>query len=448
MTALIRCFSGLLLLSAVACQNKPATDPRSGADSGAESGAESGASSEAAHHDDDEHGHDKPDAGVSKPESAHADAHAAAREHSNAEHADDKHADDKHAEPAAKGELVLDADALRDLRITTAIAQKHPEQVPLNALGEIRVDEARYAEVGAAVTGRVVRLVASEGDSVAKGAVLAELESPEVGLARASLLQSNARFSQARATVSRLKGLVAGGTVSQKELEEAETALKSADAEVQAARATLSPMGVKEAGEGGRFNLVAPLAGRVLSRDLHLGELLSPEKEAFRIADLSQLWVVASVFERDSVHIKVGTPAHVLPTALPGQRLEAKVARIGAEVQAESRTLQIRLSLANPSGQLKPGMSASVQFLNGEGSAPTVITVPLASVQRVEERWVVFVPKGEGRFEIRPIGRGRELGREVEVLSGLEAGTEIVVDGSFVLRASATQGQGEDAHHH
>lgn len=349
--------------------------------------------------------------------------------------------------------LTLDADALRDLRITTAISQARPEQVPVTAMGELQVDETRYAEVGAAISGRVVRLIASAGEGVRIGQPLAELESPHVGQARADLLQAQAQHALAVKVLERKTALLAGGIVSPRELEEAETALTAAKATVLAAQAALAPLGGNTQAEGGRFFLTSPLSGKILSRSIHLGELLGPEKTAFRVADLSRLWVVASVFERDAVHLTLGGPAHILPAALPGQRLEAKVTQIGAEVQPSSRSVQVRLELENPSGLLKPGMSATVQILQVQllpvqGVAPAVVTVPLAAVQRVEDHWVVFVPRGTGRFEMRTIGRGRDLGGEVEVLSGLEAGTELVVEGSFVLRASATQGQGGDEHHH
>lgn len=445
-------FSSLLL---IACQ-KPAEPPA--------------ASDAHAHSDADEHDHahdSKAESGQAQHDDHAGEAKTGAEKPLDAGAA--SHGEAGHTDPESSRELLLDADALRDLRITTARAQKRPEQVPVSALGELRVDESRYAEVGAAIAGRVVKLLVSEGEMVKKGQVLAELESPEVGRARATLLQATARFSLAKRAHERKLTLQKEGSVSQRELDEAQGDLTIAEAELNAARATLAPLGSATQADG-RFSLISPLAGQVLSRDLHLGELLTPEKAAFRVADLSHLWVVASVFERDAVHLAANGPAHILPTALPGQRLEARVAQVGAEVHPESRTVQIRLDLENPAGQtgqgiLKPGMSANVQFFQAsgrntnskqaDGETPGVVTVPLAAVQRVEDHWVVFVPKGtagkegaQSRYDVRTIGRGRDLGGEVEVLSGLDAGTEVVVDGSFVLRASATQGDGGDAHHH
>jgi cobalt-zinc-cadmium efflux system membrane fusion protein len=91
-------------------------------------------------------------------------------------------------------------------------------------------------------------------------------------------------------------------------------------------------------------------------------------------------------------------------------------------------------------------MSATVSIPVGETSGD-VVAVPVAAVQRVGDTWCVFVPKGPGSFEARPIGRGRDLGGEVEILSGLAPGTEVVVDGAFLLKAEFDKARGEGAEH-
>jgi cobalt-zinc-cadmium efflux system membrane fusion protein len=106
----------------------------------------------------------------------------------------------------------------------------------------------------------------------------------------------------------------------------------------------------------------------------------------------------------------------------------------------------IRIDVENMSGVLRPGMSATAVLPVGATGAP-ILTVPVAAVQRVRNEWCVFLPKGEGAFEIRRIGRGRDLAGEVEVLSGLRSGEQIIVDGAFLLKAQAEKGQaGHDEH--
>jgi cobalt-zinc-cadmium efflux system membrane fusion protein len=106
----------------------------------------------------------------------------------------------------------------------------------------------------------------------------------------------------------------------------------------------------------------------------------------------------------------------------------------------------VRIDVSNTGGLLRPGMSATaIVPVGGEGEP--ILTLPVAAVQRVRNDWCVFLPRGDGAFEIRRIGRGRDLAGEVEILSGLDAGEQVVVDGAFLLKAQAERGAADhDAH--
>jgi len=106
----------------------------------------------------------------------------------------------------------------------------------------------------------------------------------------------------------------------------------------------------------------------------------------------------------------------------------------------------VRIEVDNPTGVLRPGMSATAWLPVGEG-AP-VLAVPAAALQRLEDRWCVFIPQSEGAFEIRHVGRGRDLGGEVEILNGLTTGDTVVVEGAFLLKAEAEKARGAGEHHH
>jgi cobalt-zinc-cadmium efflux system membrane fusion protein len=133
--------------------------------------------------------------------------------------------------------------------------------------------------------------------------------------------------------------------------------------------------------------------------------------------------------------------------ALPGKTVDGKIVWIGREVETASRTVPVRLEVPNADGLLRPGMSASVSIPVGEVGAQ-VVAVPVAAVQRVADKWSVFVPRGPGEFEAKPIGRGRDLGGEVEILGGLAPGDEVVVDGAFLLKAEFDKSRGEGGHDH
>jgi cobalt-zinc-cadmium efflux system membrane fusion protein len=148
------------------------------------------------------------------------------------------------------------------------------------------------------------------------------------------------------------------------------------------------------------------------------------------------------------VQIGAGSVAHVTLAALPGQEFDGRVVLVGRQVDPGSRTLPVRIELENPQGVLLPGMSTTVR-LEVAGPSRTILAVPAAALQRVGDRWLAFVPKGEAEFEMRPVGRGRDLGMAIEVVSGLKAGETVVVDGAFLLKGEAEKrAGGADEHGH
>jgi cobalt-zinc-cadmium efflux system membrane fusion protein len=184
----------------------------------------------------------------------------------------------------------------------------------------------------------------------------------------------------------------------------------------------------------------------VLERTVAIGQMLDPATSAFRVGNLSTLWLTVHAFERDAVRIRQGVAARLAFPALPGQDFDGNVTMVGRHVEPDSRTVPVRIDVKNRGELLRPGMSATATLpVGATGSA--ILTVPIASVQRVRNEWCVFLPKDENHFEIRRIGRGRDLGGEVEVLSGLRAGETVVVDGAFLLKAQAEKGEaGHDDH--
>ena len=136
---------------------------------------------------------------------------------------------------------------------------------------------------------------------------------------------------------------------------------------------------------------------------------------------LSNLWLVAHVFERDAVRVQIGSTGTATFAALPGKTVDGKIVWIGREVETASRTVPVRLEVPNTDGVLRPGMSASVSIPVGEAGGQ-VVAVPIAAVQRVGDKWSVLVPRGPGQFEANPVGRGRDLGGEVEILKSLSHG--------------------------
>ena len=349
---------------------------------------------------------------------------------------------------AANGLLRIDPEMLRDLRITTAKAEARAAGETVTVLGELKVNEDVYAEVGSPVPARVLNVLVGPGDTVKAGQPLVQLHSPDLGKARSDYAASRARADLARKTLDRKRGLAADRVVPEKELQEAEADAAKADAEVRAARAAMGSFaGDAQGGDASRIVLKSPVAGTVIERTAVQGQLTDPARPLFRVGDLSRLWLTVHAFERDAVRLKPGVSARVTFPALPGKGFAGAVTLIGREVDSSSRTIPVRIEVANADGVLRPGMSASAAIPLGDEKG-TVVTVPVAAVQRVDEDWCVFLPREDGAYEVRPIGRGRELGGEVEALTGLKAGETIVVDGAFLLKAELDKAHGEGSHEH
>lgn len=336
---------------------------------------------------------------------------------------------------------------LRDLRITTSAVEARPGGDGVTALGELGVDEDRYAEVGSPIAARVADVGAGIGDVVTAGQPLATVESVELGTARAEVVAARARAELTRQALARKRGLA--GVVPRREVEEAEAASLAATADLGAAAASLRALGVTgepAPEEAARLPLRTPVAGTVIARDVARGQMIEPTRVLFRVADLSRLWLTVHAFERDAVRVAPGATARVSLAALPGRACAGRVALVGRRVDPGSRTVDVRVELDNPDGMLRPGMSASAWLPFGE-AASIVVAVPAAALQRVTDAWAVFLPRGDGAFETRPVGRGRDLGGEVEILQGLTPGETVVVEGAFLLKAEAEKARGAGEHH-
>ncbi|XSG81483.1 MAG: efflux RND transporter periplasmic adaptor subunit [Methyloligella sp. ZOD6] len=177
----------------------------------------------------------------------------------------------------------------------------------------------------------------------------------------------------------------------------------------------------------------APATGHVMTKNVIKGQFVEAGDELFRIADNEHVWVVAEIAEADIADIEVGTPVTVTLRAFPNAPREGKVTFIYPHMmKPEMRTVSVRIELPNPDGDMRPGMYADVVFHPGTGD-PKVMAIPADAVIDSGARKVVFVAKGEGRFEPREVELGRRGEDSVEVLEGLAEGEEVVTSATFLI---------------
>jgi membrane fusion protein, heavy metal efflux system len=343
--------------------------------------------------------------------------------------------------------LHIDPEMLRDLRITTSTVEKRAGGDGVSILGEVGVNEDAYSQVASPIAARVSGISISPGQVVTKGQQLAVLQSTELGKARSEEITAQSRLQLTRQTLERKKRLAAEKIAAQREVQEAEAAVASAEADLRASRATLQALGAGEsAADGSELTLRSPISGTVIERAALRGQSADPTQPLFKIADLSTVWLTVHAFERDAVRLQAGKAARVSLPALPGRTFQGKVDLIGRSVDAASRTIPVRITVANGDGVLRPGMSATA-WVPFKDASEQIIAVPIASVQRIENEWYVFVPKSKDTFELRAVGRGRDLGGEIEIVKGLQPGEMVVVDGAFLLKTEAEKVRGEGKEH-
>jgi len=174
----------------------------------------------------------------------------------------------------------------------------------------------------------------------------------------------------------------------------------------------------------------------VLTRNANLGLVATTAQELFTVADLSTVWVMASVNEKDFASVRVGSQAIITAQAYPGRNWNGRVTYIQPQVDPTTRTAQARIEVANPGETLRIEMYVDVEFAAPGATGPIV---PEAAVQSIGERRFVFLPvkDKEGSFALRPVRLGPAANGYYSVLEGLHAQDEVVTDGSFILKAES-----------
>jgi membrane fusion protein, heavy metal efflux system len=337
--------------------------------------------------------------------------------------------------------LAPEAVARAGIEISQATTIARADRVPFP--GVVEPNAYRQVAVTPLVGGRVVRTSAQLGDRVRRGQALAQVFSPELAAARTKYLAAKAMLDAHDRELQRTQKLMEIGAASRQELERIHAEHAAQTAEVESARSRLRLLGA--AGEAtapkgdqdATITVPAPIEGVVTERMANVGLNVDPTTKLFSIVDLSNVWIVADVYEKDLHRIREGARATVTTTAYPDLSVEGRVSYIDPQLNSATRTAKVRVEVPNPRGQLRLGMYTDVTIESG-GAMP-VLSVPKASIQNVADRQVVYVPipQEPAKFIEREVRLGRPSGDVVEVVSGLNSGDAVVSKGSFFLRAEA-----------
>jgi RND family efflux transporter MFP subunit len=339
--------------------------------------------------------------------------------------------------------VALDPDAVKRAGIAVAPVATGGAAAGLRLPGVVEPNAYRQVVVTPLVAGRVTRVLVELGQDVREGQTMAQVFSPELSEAYTRYTTARAALGAHELELRRTEKLVKIGAASRQELERIHAEHTAKTAEVQTARAGLELLGVPRAAlagdtapEGGASASVpAPIAGSVIERLANVGLNVDPSTRLFTVVDLSTVWVVADVYEKDFAHVRVGSPATVTTAAYPERVLKGRISYIDPQLNPATRTARVRVEVANPRHDLRLGMYADV--LVARGGAQAGLVVPRSAVQNVGDRQVVYLvnPAKPGTFTEREVRLGAASGDPVEVRSGLQPGDVVVTDGSFFVRA-------------
>ena len=322
-----------------------------------------------------------------------------------------KYADEGGTPGEAPG-ITVNPAAMQNLGVRVVAAQMGSLAATLNVTGSIDFNQRDVAIIQARSGGFVSRVYArAPGDVIGAGAPIADVQLPEWGGAQTEFL-SVRRLGRPDLTAAarqrlRLLGMSEGVIA-----------------------------GVERSGHtNGMITITSPISGVIQTLDARAGVTLAMGQTLAQVTGLGTVWLNAAVPEAQAGSVRIGQSASATLTAFPGETFGGRILAVLPTTQADSRTLTVRIELANRGGRLRPGMFAQVA-LGGTGG--TALLVPSEAVIRTGTRTIVMLATGNGRYQPAEVRTGREGGGQTEILEGLAAGEKVVASGQFLLDSEAS----------
>ena len=328
--------------------------------------------------------------------------------------------------------LVPEGSALRN-RLSVMPAATQAVSAKLVLPGVVESDPARTAAVLTPLGGRVIALKVALGDRVARGQVLAVVDSPDLGQAYDDYDKAADTVKLTEKNLGRQEAQNKLGTASDRDLDQARSDHAQAVAEYTRTQARLKILGVPLGGASSSrlLTVTAPVDGSITALAVASGNMINdPTQPLMTIADLSTVWVTALVPEKDVASVSKNQDAEVSLVAYPDRVLHGKVSFVSAVIEPDSRRNKLRIAFANPDYALKPNMFAAVTL---SGPAHSQVVLPSSALLMNNDRTSVFVATAPWTFERRTVDPQLEEGSSVAIRSGVEAGERVVVKGGILL---------------
>jgi cobalt-zinc-cadmium efflux system membrane fusion protein len=331
----------------------------------------------------------------------------------------------------------VDASMASTLKVAPVVQHAIARELP--ASGRVQCDDARIARLAALVPGQVRGLRVSIGDEVHQGDVVFSLNSRDAALAIEDRVDATRDVDLAAKTLAMNKDLFEHKAVSRIVLDQSQTDYDKARARLERTETALSAFGLGAEANSAVIPVASPLAGTVLERHISEGQFVQADSAPLIVvADLSSVWVMADVFERDLSSLHTGDAATVTTAAYPNEEFHARITHIGDAVDPATRAVPVRLVVANPQGRLKPEMFATIRV--DIGATEPALTLPSSAILTEGDHDFVYVEIKPGVFARKPVEVSVEAGDERRVKGGLTAGDRVVTTGALLLRGQEDRG--------
>ncbi|MBE7412932.1 MAG: efflux RND transporter periplasmic adaptor subunit [Leptospiraceae bacterium] len=326
-----------------------------------------------------------------------------------------------------------------DTEIETIEVKRKDFQDTISVIGEISANPDNIRKIGARLAGRITSVNFKEGDHVKKGDTLITLDSPDASRLRSKFLGSLSRYTASQKNYSRLKELVTLRLAGEQEAINAESELRIMESELEADRENLRvydiaiPNMAKEKKETiGNYEVRSPKSGIILSREAIVGGQVDANTNMGTVGDISEVWFIGKLFEKDISKIGTGENAIIQLNAYPNTKFEGRLTYIGIQIDPSSRTVNARIVLKNKKNLAKVGLFGVAEISAIE---PEVISVPSYCLTEVNGKVGVFVEEKPGEYVFREVAIGRKSNTLVEIVSGISEREFVVRKGIFFLKS-------------
>ena len=315
----------------------------------------------------------------------------------------------------------------------------HKEAIPdyLDLAAQIQPDPTRVVHVFAPAGGRITELRVRPWDQVEKGQIIAELESGDLARAVADYHKALVDNQVKQDQLAREQDLLDHKAISEREYQQARGDAQQAAAEVEAAREQIQVFGMDPDHASTELLVKAPRSGVILDVGAAPGEFsqaLSAPAPLSTVADITTVWAVGDIYEKDLQAAKSGEPAQVTLNAYPNEKWTGRVSVVSSAVDPVTRTLHLRVVLPNADLRIKPAMFGTIRLVRSTAQG---IELPATAVVREGNDSYVFEAEGNGRYQRRDVKLGRSVDGNLEILTGVNEGDTVVSEGALFLRSAA-----------